>query len=90
MRLPWVGVRMYLGRGTMTMWFISENKRVHFREQEGSFNGTKNATGCIQQLLSAARGFYLLNAKVQLYYNNVGKNWYTQTRFYRFVKAISA
>lgn len=55
---------MYLGRDTMTMWFIS---------QEGSFNGTKNATGCIQQLLSAARGFYLLNAKVQLYYNNVGK-----------------
>ena len=50
----------------------------------------KKATGCIQQLLSAARGFYLLNAKVQLYYNNVGKNWYTQTRFYRFVKAISA
>lgn len=64
---------MYLGRGTMTMWFISENKRVHLMEQEGSFNGTKNATGCIQQLLSAARGFYLLNAKVQLYYNNVGK-----------------
>jgi hypothetical protein len=63
---------------------------VHFREQDGSFNGTKNATGCIQQLLSAARGFYLLNAKVQLYYNNVGENWYTQTRFYRFVKAISA
>mgnify|MGYP004685544707 FL=1 len=28
-------------------------------EQEGSFNGTKNATGCIQQLLIAARGFYL-------------------------------
>ena len=28
-------------------------------KQEGSFNGTKNATGCIQQLLSAARGFYL-------------------------------
>lgn len=42
-------------------------------KQEGSFNGTKKATGCIQQLLSAARGFYLLNAKVQLYYNNVGK-----------------
>ena len=41
MRLPWVGVRMYLGRGTMTMWFISEDKRVHFREQEGSFNGTR-------------------------------------------------
>ena len=61
-----VGVRMYLGRGTMTMWFISENKKVHLMEQ-------KNATGCIQQLLSAARGFYLLNAKVQLYYNNVGK-----------------
>lgn len=57
---------MYLGRGTMTMWFISENKKVHLMEQ-------KNATGCIQQLLSAARGFYLLNAKVQLYYNNVGK-----------------
>ena len=62
---------------------------VHF-EQDGSFNGTNKTTGCIQQLLSAARGFYLLNAKVQLYYNNVGKNWYTQTRFYRFVKAISA
>ena len=61
-----VGIRMYLGRGTMTMWFISENKKVHLMEQ-------KNATGCIQQLLSAARGFYLLNAKVQLYYNNVGK-----------------
>lgn len=28
-------------------------------EQEGSFNGTKKTTGCIQQLLSAARGFYL-------------------------------
>lgn len=42
-------------------------------EQEGSFNGTKKATGCIHQLLSATRGFYLLNAKVQLYYNNVGK-----------------
>ena len=27
--------------------------------QKGSFNGTKKATGCIQQLLSAARGFYL-------------------------------
>ena len=54
-----VGVRMYLGRGTMTIWFISENKTVHFREQEGSFNGTKKTTGCIQQLLSAARGFYL-------------------------------
>ena len=36
-----VGVRMYLGRGTMTMWFISENKKVHLMEQEGSFNGTK-------------------------------------------------
>ena len=66
-------MRLPCGRGTMTMWFISENKRVHFREQEGSFNGTNKATGCIQQLLSAARGFYLLNAKVQLYYNNVGK-----------------
>ena len=54
-----VGVRMYLGRGTMTRGFISENRRVHFREQEGPFNETKNATGCIQQLLSAARGFYL-------------------------------
>ena len=64
---------MYLGRGTMTMRFISENEKVLLMEQEGSFNGTKNATGCIQQLLSAARGFYLLNAKVQLYYNNVGK-----------------
>lgn len=41
-------------------------QRVHLMEQ-------KNATGCIQQLLSATRGFYLLNAKVQLYYNNVGK-----------------
>lgn len=41
------------------MWFISENKKVHLMEQEGSFNGTKKKTGCIQQLLSAARGFYL-------------------------------
>ena len=29
-----VGVRMYLGRGTMTMWFISENKKVHLKEQK--------------------------------------------------------
>lgn len=28
-------------------------------EEEASFNGTKKATGCIQQLLSATRGFYL-------------------------------
>lgn len=28
-------------------------------KQEGSFNGGKKTTGCIQQLLSAARGFYL-------------------------------
>ena len=43
-----VGVRMYLGRSTHVprseyddnvVHF--ENKRVHFREQEGSFNGTK-------------------------------------------------
>ena len=66
-------MRLPCGRGTMTMRFISENEKVLLMEQEGSFNGTKNATGCIQQLLSAARGFYLLNAKVQLYYNNVGK-----------------
>lgn len=57
---------MYLGRGTMTMRFISENEKVHLMEQEGSFNGKKN-TGCIQQLLSAARGFYLLNAKVRFF-----------------------
>lgn len=81
---------MYLGRGTHAPRSGYDDNVVHFREQDGSFNGTKNATGCIQQLLSAARGFYLLNAKVQLYYNNVGENWYTQTRFYRFVKAISA
>ena len=29
-----VGVRMYFGRGTMTIWFISENKRVHLMEQK--------------------------------------------------------
>ena len=29
-----VGVHMYLGRGTMTMWFISENKTDHLREQK--------------------------------------------------------
>ena len=64
---------MYLGRGTHVPRSGYDDNVVHFREQEGSFNGTKNATGCIQQLLSAARGFYLLNAKVQLYYNNVEK-----------------
>ena len=36
-----VGVRMYFGRGTMTIRFISENNTVHFREQNDSFNGTK-------------------------------------------------
>ena len=41
MRLPWVGVRMYFGRGTMTMWFISENEKVLLMEQEGSFNETR-------------------------------------------------
>ena len=50
---------MYLGRGTHVPRSGYDDKRVHFREQEGSFNETKNATGCIQQLLSAARGFYL-------------------------------
>ena len=25
---------MYFGRGTMTMWFISENKTDHLREQK--------------------------------------------------------
>ena len=58
-----------LGSFQRTRGFIKWNKKVHLMEQEGSFNGTNKATGCIQQLLSAARGFYLLNAKVQLYYN---------------------
>ena len=64
---------MYLGRDTHVPRSGYDDNVVHFREQESSFKGTKNATGCIQQLLIAARGFYLLNAKVQLYYNNVGK-----------------
>lgn len=68
-----VGVRMYIGRSSHVPRSRHDDNVVHFREQEGSFNGTNKATGCIQQLLSAARGFYLLNAKVQLYYNNVGK-----------------
>ena len=48
-----------LGRSTHAPRSGYDDNVVHFREQEGSFNGTKNATGCIQQLLSAARGFYL-------------------------------
>ena len=52
-------MRLPCGRGTHVLRSGYDDNAVHFREQEGSFNGTNKATGCIQQLLSAARGFYL-------------------------------
>ena len=36
-----VGVRMYLGRSTHVPRSGYDDNVVHFREQEGSFNGTR-------------------------------------------------
>ena len=36
-----VGVRMYLGRSTHVPRSRYDDNVVHFREQEGSFNGTR-------------------------------------------------
>lgn len=66
---------MYLGRGTMTKWFISENKKVHLKGQEGSFNGTKKSHGLHTTIVECSPWFLFIKeqrfARTLLSYNDL-------------------